>query len=85
VGIGPVFGVLDALANPRRTEGITAPRFHVKEAAAAGQDRPSQRQFSADRSLDDDLGEGLGLEPEAEEAAELSADPLRSGRIDFIA
>ncbi len=84
--IGPIFGIADGLADPRRTEGIRAPHFQVGASTPAAQDR-TQHQHAGDHSTaHDNAGADSGeLDQELNEASASEDDPLRGTQVNFIA
>ncbi len=83
--IGPVFGISDSLASPRRTEGIRALHFEIGASARTGDDHPPSRQYAADPGMADDDAADLELDEESNEASEIGADPLRGAWVNFTA
>ncbi len=83
--IGPISGVSDSLASPRRTEGIHPPHFEIDASARTGDDPLPSRQHAADHGMADDDAADLELDEESNDASEISADPLRGTRVNFIA
>lgn len=83
--IGPIFGIPDSLANPRRTEGIRAPQFDISASARAGDDRSPRQQAADHGTADDDAADESDFDQEPEEPLESGPDPLRGTRVNFIA
>jgi hypothetical protein len=85
MGIGPIFGIFDSLANPRRIEGIGATHFEIGASARTGDDRPPTHQHTSGQGMaDDDDGLESELDQEQDEVPEESGISVRGTQVNFI-